>query len=1081
MSKKLGIRFGLLVWLSMLTAGTGLAQEFTKSLGMVYFNRAKYDSAATEIKNWITQYPESQDIATYYLAECYYNLGMDEPQAGKSRESFRKAYTAFQEVLKYTSLKDRYPKIYYSAQLKKGWCYFRRAETGEQPPVQLDLAFNNFIAVEKQAPDSIQVQADFMAGESRFLEGYLRKFDALIITNSQMDFNKIITVLNEALVYYNKVLANPKASAVMKLTADIRKNDIDFELGKIYQVCPETLFGQLNDNQKKNTATETALSRLRQVHYADLLNRYPDFQRSPYRDFLYYAEAMKWLNIYFITFQYEDKQQILSALAKVQLNELEKETKFRLGNADHNTTQLDDNENFFNLYQNDNRSDYFAALPTGAALDIGEAYFWLGTVQFIANQNAGIDNLNSFIQRFQSRSDNPRLIALLDYARYWRGMLYLEAYRNDRARLLELKRYLTEFKPTMPGLTLQCDLLKKLVQLELGDDVWRDILNSGNSPEWFKDAVQIIQYLLRRAAMVVSVNRQHYLDQLNKIFYYTSFQKSNETVFYQGIAKSLEAEIQGDEDVKIRMFQESARLLATVEEPYKNEADYIRARSLFFAKNYNDAKKVLRYLINEKHSLRSLYYFAEVLRQSGQGNAAKDCYEVIKQKTQTNPDGKFWFYNSEAAINMCLNRVDGSGELNGLDYANVIFPDRLLDQVANSYEQLADRQFVRFQYLQESLMLLKKYVLPKKMVYVASVAPLNSIFKQDAIAAVPPILNELLRRETSIIDIFVLLQESPTSAFDVQINNQAARQIASDHFQSTLLSVGDHVTISIRQNDYYNYQSEFDIITPGKQEIVVPLAERVSFRPALPSGMPLTYLAFPKRLDHNVIIQQRDFKIPADSQLLRDLNSSLQLRDVVFDPKLQSFLAVDFKQLRALRRYDQTGSQSESDPLLPLQFGNYDLQQLQEPEGITLDFDGNIYITDFAAHRVVVFDSLGRYLRYFGGYGKNNPEQSAAAHFVFPTRITIEQDLQGFDATMNGEKTRVFCHPFLLIADRYGVHRCDLQGNYIETVIEPNTTELPPGEIYALGIQNYGRNAKMYVGVRKEANRVLSYSARAMR
>jgi hypothetical protein len=62
------------------------------------------------------------------------------------------------------------------------------------------------------------------------------------------------------------------------------------------------------------------------------------------------------------------------------------------------------------------------------------------------------------------------------------------------------------------------------------------------------------------------------------------------------------------------------------------------------------------------------------------------------------------------------------------------------------------------------------------------------------------------------------------------------------------------------------------------------------------------------------------------------------------------------------------------------------------------------------------------------------------------------------------------------VADRYGVHRCDLEGKYIETIVSANNSTLPIGEIYSLGIDNYGRNAKVFIGLR-EHNRVVSYSA----
>ena len=860
------------------------SQEFTKSLGMSLFNRASYDSAVTEIKTWITQNPEGQDIANYYLAESFYNLGMAEPQVGRSRENFRNAFRVFQEVLMFTSVKDRYPKIYYSSQIKLGWCYFRRAETGEQPDVELDNSYRNFIRLDEEAPDSLLIQSYLMAGEAKYLEGFFRKYNSFSGTVTLLDVNKIIAVLRDATNQFRKVLNNPSTSSALKLAAELRINDIKYQLGRIYQSLPEALFADLLDDRKQSSAQETALYFFQQANYSNVTSKYPEAQINEYQNFLQYSEAMKWLAAYLSTFQFEDKRKFLDAIGNVQLDELDKEKQFRFGMADHNTSQLEDNENFFNLYQNDQRSYYFQSLP-----ELSEAYFWLGTVQFIGNQGNGIENLDKFVQRFSSSSNDARLAVLLDYARYWRGMLYLEEYRDDPTKLADLERFLNEFKPKNESLQVRVKQLEKLTKLELNQDVWKEVLQGESSTEWFNEAILIIQYLLRRAATVVGLNRMHYLEQLNRIFYYTNFQKSNETAFYQGISRSLEAEIQGDEDDKRQLFKDSADLLATVTDPYKSEADYIRGRSLFFSERYDDAKKVFRELINDRNSLRSLYYFAEILRQAGFGNAAKSCYEVIKQKTQDNPDGKFWYVNAESAINLCVNRADGSRELNGLNYQNVVFPDKLFDQ---SYEQLADRKFVRFQYLQESQELLKKYASPKKSVYFASVAPVNSIFKENTLEAIPGILNEMLRRETSIVELFVLMPDISGIPVDVLMNNKPMEVVSENHYRSAVLSVGDDVNLTIRKDNYYFYKKDFDVTTPGKQEIVVPLSEKVAYRSSTETGMPLNYFSFPERIDRNMVIQRHATKFLEDSKLIEDLSNSLSFRDGAFHPVLRNLYSL---------------------------------------------------------------------------------------------------------------------------------------------------------------------------------------------
>ena len=147
------------------------AQEFTKSKGMVFFNRAVYDSAIIAINQWIPEHPDEEDIAKYYLAESFYNIAMSESQTTSARQNFRQAHRFFQDALSYSGLKVKYEKLYYSAQIKTGWCFYRRAETGERPSDLLNIAYNSFQSIDPSIPDSLKLPAYFLAGESRYRAG----------------------------------------------------------------------------------------------------------------------------------------------------------------------------------------------------------------------------------------------------------------------------------------------------------------------------------------------------------------------------------------------------------------------------------------------------------------------------------------------------------------------------------------------------------------------------------------------------------------------------------------------------------------------------------------------------------------------------------------------------------------------------------------------------------------------------------------------------------------------------------------------------------------------------------------------
>ena len=1048
------------------------SQEFIKSRGLMLFNRGDYDSSIVVIKNWLLTKAKEPELAKYYLGESYYNLAMRETQVRLVRDYFRKANQYFQEVLGVSDVKKNYPKVYFGSQLKSGWCFFRRAETGERPADLLNVAFNSFIRIDSNAPDSLILQANFLAGESRFREAILRRFDAFWPEISTDKINKTIDNLREANTYYKKVL-QLDSDDLMKLVTEIRITDVKYELLKVYQSVPEPMFSQIVDDGKGNSSRETALNLASAINYPSILSKFKSSQRNAFLEFLFYTQGMVNLNQFLMTFNPQNRLDAIDNYNQVSSNEFGLELKFRQGNLDHTTTQPGDNDNFFSLSQNDRQSFYFQALPSSSLSDYSESYFWLGAVQFIANRNTGINNFQSFILRSIERTE-PRISALLDQAQYWRSILYLDANRGNKASLRELKLSLENFDPKNSEISQQKDLLLNLTQLELGEDIRSEILRSRG----VEKAVEMIQFLLPKAASVTGINRLNYLKQLQRIFAITQSEMTNETNFFEGIANSLEAEIQGDEDDKKNLFSKSADILTKVRGTYVDEANYIRGRSLFFAEKYDAAKNVLKGVINEKRSLRSLFYFAEILRAKGFGDAAKLCFDVIKDKTRTNQDGRFWFENAEAAIRLCVNRADGSSELSGLNYRNVEFPDNLLSGQENSYEQLADPKFLRFQRLQQSLDLLKKFSLPKKSLYAFAQAPNTSIFKKGSLTSLPSVLNEILRKETSFLELFVLSGEGTDSPIRATLNDVELLRIGENKFKSDVLELGETVELIVRQQGSYMYKKVFDVVKPGKQIISIPMTKKVKFQLMAQPGKPTNYAEFEHRLDKNIVIRNEIKKIPVNSELMLDFSRKINFRDVAFSAIHNRFYVVESSLKNGIKMYDESGGRFVSDEVFRFDFSNYDMTSLQEPEGICLDNQGNFYLTDFGANRVVSFDSTGKYRYHFGKFGDNeNREEGDKIRLMYPTRINIEEDATGVSFTNEiGETEIVSRNPYLFIADRNGIYRCDLDGQYLETILRPNNSDIFSGSIYALGVENYGSAARLFIGLR-ESFQVKSFSA----
>ena len=141
----------------------------------------------------------------------------------------------------------------------------------------------------------------------------------------------------------------------------------------------------------------------------------------------------------------------------------------------------------------------------------------------------------------------------------------------------------------------------------------------------------------------------------------------------------------------------------------------------------------------------------------------------------------------------------------------------------------------------------------------------------------------------------------------------------------------------------------------------------------------------------------------------------------------------------------------------------YKNDTFNSPEGIAIDND-SIYVADWGNHRVVVFDLKGNFKFSFGSFGKNdinNQNKGNTARFIFPTRISIEEDTEGQEVTVGTKKIKVFKEKHILVADRYGVHKFDSQGHYLHSPVRAGG-DFPEGSFYAIAINGYG-STNLYV------------------
>ncbi len=75
---------------------------------------------------------------------------------------------------------------------------------------------------------------------------------------------------------------------------------------------------------------------------------------------------------------------------------------------------------------------------------------------------------------------------------------------------------------------------------------------------------------------------------------------------------------------------------------------------------------------------------------------------------------------------------------------------------------------------------------------------------------------------------------------------------------------------------------------------------------------------------------------------------------------------------------------------------------LRRPSGVTTDFQGNVFVADTGNHRILQFDSNGRFVFAFGGYGWNDGELSS------PTDASAREGFRLFVADAGNDRVQQF-------------------------------------------------------------------------
>ncbi len=537
-----------------------------------------------------------------------------------------------------------------------------------------------------------------------------------------------------------------------------------------------------------------------------------------------------------------------------------------------------------------------------------------------------------------------------------------------------------------------------------------------------------------------------------------------EALFYKGTVHALQAEMALDEDVADEAFARTAEAMDQVTEPYRGEAQYVRARALVRAGRSDDAQDPLRWLVENQHSLRAAYWYGANLRNTWPMNdtVGQNIGEVMRQVIQLveqagSPLEYRSFLLNAQAMSERYPRIDSikaSLQLGGLDLLNC--PESL--SVDNSglwpelvfYETLAEEELIRREFGLRGRRELLIYGRPRKTLYPAasSCASDDARYLPNRLAPIPDAVYVDDRWQARVV--FVDGRGEPIGPLD----SIAVRDVRADTALATdwnaaqrCQAIGPGIPVSHQlevfafAEGYHPTVLAISSNEPGIADFTIGLASVTSFM--VDSVQACS--AAEDCLEDN---QLRNQVIPAaqNRKAIQAFSSSPSIRDLAFDEQADSYLAVSCDMPDRLFVFPSSGDPGRLTMDLTLS------EPLVSPEGIAVDNDGSIYVVDWGGHQVVVLDGNGLEQFRFG-------QTTSGSRLVFPCRIAVEEDYSGV-ALANDTIVR---ERHLLVTDRNGLHRFDSRGRYLDRPLSAAALDCAAGACSGVAITGYGEDSRLTV------------------
>jgi hypothetical protein len=1027
----------------------GYSQDYLALINL--YNRAQYDSIIqVAVPQFIRSHPEEAGLARYFLGESYYNKALAETDRDRSEAFFAAAWNEFSQARTSAYLESNFNEYFHWARYKLAWSSYRLAELNEHSSDLLKRAGEEFASVAPEAADSLKLFSFFMAAECRLRESLLQLY---LIADQGLaggDANGALELLWAGrqwlmrIVDFSSSSSAPHNLSELKAAAAVRRQLLSYYAGKLYQMAPAENFAAIDDPQKQSDARQTALAYFKRLNYEAFFS---PLTPPPLQTIAPYLNMMKQFNLHFFTRAEASKNEFVAAMDKLKGADFLAEGRFRLAGV-YQCLPASDETNF-----NERALSWY-----DSSAGIAEADYWMANIFMIEGElEPSRRHFADFIDASSQRgAPSLRSRVLIEDAQIKKFLLDFEKFfkSGSEVEFQKLAHQVNSFLPRSLSLRPSAARVKLLIHLALTEDaseLWARVL-TGTDDEKLQQALDGIRFVLSRAALNIGPEREKYIPLLSPLFEITQTRRRDATLFFRGILKTLEAEIQAQPQQKIENYKAAAALLKGVSDnfEFKDEADYVRGVCLFYAEEFEEARALFTPLINQQRNLRALFYVAEMFRAAGEGRAARECYQAIVAKLKDHRDNfsEYWYANALAGI----ASSDDSGDLAalaGIDFEQIEFLPITENELV--FERLADEDFLKQQLTRESIDMLTKFGLPHKEIYPSKYVLKHSLFAAENIFANLFLIDEVRAPLTAQLKLVVLLPENIAGPAEALLAGELLPSRGGVFWRDGLTLNSEHELV-VRHQQCYDYRRRLRFSKPGENKRSVVLTKKID----VTTGRMLRQVeksehAMSQRWDSNYILS--NFKVAAESELLRDFTRHYELRDVALDRRGGRFLAVNAEE-NNIWVYSQNERASRAGTFLILQSDS-----LNSPEGIAIDSKRNVFIADWGNHRIVIFDSSGRRQEVIGGFGSNAAgDVGQPIKLMFPTRVAILEDHEG--VMVGGE--RLFRETYLFIADQNGIHLCNLRGDYLGTALSPNE-QFPQGSFYAFAVVRDGDRFKIRV------------------